>query len=720
MTAIGDPKLFTAHCIGNSASKTIDNAALNALYDALENASIVAVDTETTGLAVQRDALLGVCLSVPPWTDGWYVPVFADPQKSPWYNSTDDQQRICDFLREFLAWDIPKIFHNAIFDVPILIHNLRGHVTRVEDDTMLLSHIADSEGEHGLKELAVRYIHPQADWYQDQLALENRRAGGSSQRLEYWSIPIHTLAQYGAADAVFTGRLREILLRNMPPSLVHVYRHIAIPLLWELLPIVIYGIPVDRTFLERGEQWYKARIAHILHDIQTLLNDPEFNPGSVPQLQDFLKTLCVPAGTIKQIKSGLSTDAETLKSIIHVHPVISKIIDYRETLKIYGTYFQGLLNDLSPGESTWYPNIRQVGTRTGRLSIGRLHQIPRSTPLDDFFHTQERVHAPLIRQTFAAPEGYVIVGGDHSQIEARVLAHFSQDPALLRIYRDRLDIHAETARMMFAIPPGVEVDPELRQKAKSINFALLYLESIYGLSRQLQIEYHEAEGYYNRFFRIYSQILPWAKQTIDRVRKTGYVEMISGRRRYIRQLDFVTQFYNLPSPKLWNAPTYALRNCFGKNPNYGGIGMIPQNDLAIDLDQWTPNIADSIRPIIRQTKRQCAECTYLYDCYYLIGYRLKKKYVEHIERQALNSKIQGSAADIVNMGIIRMGEHIRRHNLDARLIIYVHDEVHYLVSTQINIDAFCRDMSNIMTSVGNLSVPLEFNPKPGKTWADIK
>lgn len=690
------PNLFTPVLVDNDQAR-------DEMYDALESASIVAVDTEGTGLRLDRDQIIGVCLAVPPWTTGYYIPMFNSPEGTIWYQDFRTFDRMVAFLKGFLEWDIPKIFHNALYDVPMIYMNLGICVANVAHDTMLRSHILDAEAEHGLKENAVKRIHPEADWYEAEMKRYNEAVGGSAENPKYWLLPADKVAAYGGGDAVFTGRIFDIQERMMIPDLQGVYDEVAMPLTRELFDMRVTGIPLNKAYLQRGHEWFGKRLELITEKIRTSANIPDLNPGSTDQLNDLLfRKLGLKGG--RKTKKGYSTDEEEMKRLKGKHPIVDDILEYREVSKLDGTYYKGLLEDLGP-DGVFRPDISQI-KRTGRLGMSRIHQIPRG---------------PLVRSAFVAPEGFVLVGGDQSQLEARVLAHFSQDRELCKIYKEGRDVHCATAKFMFNLPCEVdEVEtlfPEKRQEAKTINFALLYLETVGGLARQLEVSYQEAQALYDAFFKLYRDIPIWAKEEVAIAKRQGYVGMLSGRRRYLPELR---EFIELPKP-----PRYPKTRpeCFGKSKlQWGGIGLSIEFDLATDLRDWTPKLANDFRPTIQKAgKSACAQCPLLWECYYIAEHKRLRKLLEHEERKALNTKIQGSAADLVGKGIIRTGQLIQQNDYPAHLVIYVHDEVHYLLPVDSQVDAFAKDFGKAMESVSSeLTVPLKFKPKVGKSWVDIK
>lgn len=718
---------FTTHTVITAADR---DAMRRMVCDT--RPSCIAVDTETTGVR-DGDCVIGVCISIPPWDRGWYIPYYGTPERTPASVYPDRQHldAVHALLVEVLTYPAPKIFHNALFDVPMLYTSMGIVVTDIAHDVMLMSHVLNPDGQHRLKDLAVRYIDIEADTLELALQAAARQLGG---RHEYWRLPPAEVAPYGVADAIYTGRLHELLLAELTaPNRVgqhHVYTRISMPLLRELIGVKVHGIPVDRAYLERGVAWYTARLDHLTQQIRDLVSREtgitNFNPGSFAQINDLLfKKLCLPAR--RKTQTGYATDEQSLQALSDAHPVVALILAYRASQKLLSTYFEGILHALS-ADGRYRPDINLIGTRTGRLSMSGIHQIPRATPLDDWLVLAPRVEsgpqtAPLVREAFAAPDGYVFVGGDYSQAEARVLAHFSQDPELCRIYRAGEDIHAATAKLLFGLPEDVTSIaakyPEHRQRAKTINFALLYLETVAGLRRQLQCDHATARTYYEKFFSIYSAIPRWAAAEIRAANRQGYISTLFGRIRYRQSTDEEMQLRTrLPPPGRRPAQAPA---CYATPHTWGGIGLSTELDLGVSIVDWTPACAEQIRSKLRTVRPQCSACPFLYACYRDLESRRLQHMYEHRDRQLLNTKIQGTAADLANLGIIRLGAHIERHQLDAQLVIYVHDEVHYLVSTRMNIDAFAQDMSRIMQSVDEyLSIPCVFAARVGRTWAAMK
>lgn len=690
-----DPLLFTPVLVDNDDKR-------HAFAEAVDKAQEIVVDTETTGLTLSIDKVIGICASVPPYNTGWYWPMYNSPSGSFWYQDEKTFRACIDFWKTLLESGIPVTFHNMPYDAPMLYFNFDIKVANLAEDTMLMSHVVDPESEHGLKELAVKVIHPEADFYETELHRYNHAVGGTPKKPKYWLIPVEQTATYGGADAIFTGRILQHLRGRILPQLDNVYRHITLPLAREVIDMKIEGTVLDEEYLKGCEERSQQLLNWITSEIRTIAGDPELEPGSPDQLADLLfKKLKLPGG--RKGKKGYSTDENELKRLKGKHPIIEYITSYREVDKLRGTYFTGLLSDIEI-DGKFRPDVMIHGTKTGRLSAARIHQIPKG---------------PLVRKAFIAEDGMVLLGGDHSQAEARVLTHFSQDPALLEIYRKGLDVHSATAKMMFRLDCAVEEVkkkyPKERNLGKIINFALLYLETVGGLMHQLGSDFETAKMYYEQFFNIYSGVPPWVQHHIEETKQLGYVDMLLGRRRYFPQLK------NARLPRRLSWPAYRP-TCYAKPFKKGGIGMSLNYDLGIPLVDWTPVRADAMRDNLRKANRPvCADCKVLHSCYYSIEHKRLQNQLEHDERTCVNTKIQGSTADLVTLGLVRSAAMFKKAGLRKVLVNYVHDEVIFKIPDDCNVELAKKHFQTQMESVSEfITVPMVFEPVVGKTWYDLK
>jgi DNA polymerase-1 len=674
----------------------------------------IAVDTETTGLRVDIDKIIGMCFSYPPWDTGIYCPMYNTPEGDIFWKKESTFKELIEFFHEILTSPGVKFMHNKHYDTPIIFHNWDIMVVNVIC-TLLMIHTYNPDHELGLKESAVKYIHPEADWYEQEKDRYNFAVGGGIESPKLWLIPLTPIGQYGASDTVFTGRIESHVRQRMEPQLLWLYEQLVMPLSDELMDIRIHGCPIDTEYLRGVQVTQTAELEATKQQICEMLGDPEFNPASHDQVRDALfDKLKLPGGKIG--KKGFSTDKDEMERLRGMHPVSDKILDYRGTEKLKSTYCDGLLNDVGP-DGAFRGDVKQWGTRTGRISASRIHQIPRG---------------PLIRSAFVAGDGYVLVGGDHEQLEARVLGHESQDEQLCGAFQRGEDVHSTTTKLMWAEEfANISVEdikkkyPERRQAGKAVNFALFYLETIAGLKRQVGCDWEEAKDLYNRFHHSsYTDILPWSQRLIEEARLNGFVEMISGRKRYLPELASPEVMYITgQEPPRW-PPRKGRPPCYAMPRFKGGIGKSLHYDLSIEIWEWTESRARAMRPILSQVKsHKCAGCDQLWGCYYMLDYNRIQKEGEHFERIVCNSKIQGSAGDITNLGIVRTGRMLREQGIKPSCILmnYVHDEVIYRIRTDMNVDQFVKDYQRCMESPSEyLTVPLIFQPQVGNCWADVK
>ena len=351
----------------------------------------------------------------------------------------------------------------------------------------------------------------------------------------------------------------------------------------------------------------------------------EFNINSAKQLNTLLfeELKLEPAG--KKTKSGYSTDAEALEKIIDSHPVISLILKYRKIAKVHSTYVEGLLKYIDDSGKV-HTSFNMTATATGRLSSTEpnLQNIPVAGELGG-----------EIRKFFHAPEGDILIDADYSQIELRILAHIANDPAMINAFRNNEDIHALTASQIFKVNIS-DVTPEMRRQAKAVNFGIVYGISPFTLANDLKITRQEAENYIASYFEKYSAVKSYLDSTIKAARKNGYVETMSGRRRYLPELK---------------SKIFAVRS-FG-------------------------------------------------------------------ERVALNMPIQGTAADLIKLAMIKVDKELKNAGLSAGLLLQIHDEL-LISAPEHEAEKAAAILKSSMESVMQLSVPLEVSLASGKDYYSVK
>lgn len=482
-----------------------DKATLDKIISQLEELSVVAFDTETTGLDYKMDKLVGFsfCFNE---DEAFYVPF------GHFYLGVGDQISENDAKEA-----IKKIFkslvvgHNIKFDLHF-VNKFVGEKLKVYSDSMILAWLINPEAALSLDKLSEKLLD------HTMIAFKDTVKKGD----DFSSVELEEACKYAAEDAYITLKLYKLFLQKLElqgaTHLIDEADEIEIPFLQTLLTMEETGIEVDTNFLEKFLLEVQENLETLTKDIYALAGT-EFNINSTKQLGVILfETLGLPVG--KKTKTGYSTDEKVLSSLIDTHEIIPKLLEYREVYKLYSTYIDPLLNLARQNdESRIYTSFVQTGTATGRLSSKNpnLQNIPTRTPL-----------GAKIRQAFVAPKGKKLIGIDYSQIELRLLAHFSNDPVLVDAFKNDKDIHLQTAIVLF----GQEEAPSKRNIAKTVNFGLLYGMGQKKLSETLGITTKEAKDIIEKYFASFPTVKTYFRSIVDSSKQKGYIETLLGRRRY--------------------------------------------------------------------------------------------------------------------------------------------------------------------------------------------
>ncbi|MBW2618856.1 MAG: DNA polymerase I, partial [Deltaproteobacteria bacterium] len=310
-----------------------------------------------------------------------------------------------------------------------------------------------------------------------------------------------------------------------------VFDEIEMPLIPVLSKMEKAGVRVDQGQLSRMSDDLSRRL-EVLSERIIEAAGFNFNPNSPQQLgQVLFEKLNLPQGKKTKKKTGYSTDAEVLEALRPLHPLPGLVLDHRSLTKLKSTYVDALAGLIHPQTGRIHTHYNQTITATGRLSSSEpnLQNIP--------VRSEE---GRLIRRAFVAPEGFLFVSADYSQIELRLLAHYAKDPALIEAFNRDEDIHTRTAAEIFGVMPGM-VDAELRRQAKAINFGLIYGKTAYGLAKDLNISTGQAAKFIKAYFDRYTGVKRFQEETISQARKQGYVTTLWGRRRYLPELTSSNQ-----------------------------------------------------------------------------------------------------------------------------------------------------------------------------------
>lgn len=483
---------------------------LEAYIASIPQAYRLSIDTETDGLDFMQAKLVGISLSIAVG-DAVYIPVQHDLLVAPEQLALQD---VITRLKPVLENpEILKVGQNLKFDWHILQRygiTLNGIV----DDTMLASYVWDATEKHNMDDLALKYLDHTTTPFEEI-------AGKGRAQKTFNEIPLETATHYAAEDADITLRLWQALKPRVDsiPTLKSLYETIEIPLLTVLAKMEHDGILVNVPHLEAFSQELSERLTKLENEVYHLAGE-EFNLGSPKQLGEILfGKLGLPV--IKKTAKGQpSTNEEVLQELALDFPLPKHIIEYRELAKLKSTYTDALVAEVDATTKRIHTSFNQALTSTGRLSSSKpnLQNIP--------VRTEE---GRKIRQAFIAKDGYKMISADYSQIELRLMAHFSGDETLIAAFKNDLDIHRATASEVFHTPLE-EVSGELRRSAKAINFGLIYGMGAFGLAKQLGIARTQAQDYIQRYFSRYPSILQFMEDAKEKARQLGYVETLLGRR----------------------------------------------------------------------------------------------------------------------------------------------------------------------------------------------
>ena len=483
-------------------------------------------DIESTSLDRFEAKLLGVAFS---WNahEGWYLPV------------GDLTSQIAN-LKAALSSPAEKIGHNLKYDLCVLhqhgievagpiFDSMLAHGLTFPDQRHTMDYVSESMlGYTPVKLADIAGAAPSPAASDDLFAFaETKKA---SKDLDIAAIPLATLAEYAAEDADVTwqiaGKLRPLL-----DGQEHVFRDIECPLLPVLVRMEMEGIAVDpNALVEIGVQ-LQQRIDELSRSIATHAGRP-FNLNSPKQLGEILFNELGLADKAKKTKTGqFKTDEATLASLAGKHPIIDEILEYREATKLKGTYLDALPGHIVPKTGRIHTQFHQLVAATGRLASTdpNLQNIPIRSAL-----------GRQIRKAFVPREGCTLLSCDYSQIELRVMAALANDVSMIEAFRENRDIHTATAAKVWGIAES-EVTREQRSGAKMVNFGIIYGISAFGLSQRLGIPRGEAAEIIDNYFKQYPAIKEFMDRTITEAREKGYVETLSGRRRYFPDLTSANQ-----------------------------------------------------------------------------------------------------------------------------------------------------------------------------------
>lgn len=503
--------------IGKTAQKQIKFEAIT-LYNEQEfnevikknsDKKIVAFDTETDDIDWEVANIVGFSFCFDD-EKAYYVPIAHRYLGSPEQFPKDAAQRAIEKIFEFEV-----VGQNLKFDLKIILKNFGVKTLDFKADTMILAWLLNPDKAIGMDALSKALLNHETIKFNDIVPKKQTFA----------NVNIQDATNYAAEDAFITLKLYEKLLELLPDELIEHAKNIEFEFLKVLFDMEETGIKVDKQILEILLKKSTEALLKLTKEIHSLTKS-EFNINSVKQLGVVLFEH-LKLRVVKKTKTGYSTDESVLNELIDEHEVISKILDYRESFKLKSTYIEPLLK-LTEKADRVHTSFLQTGTSTGRLSSKdpNLQNIPIRTPL-----------GREIRAAFVAKDGFSLIGLDYSQIELRLLAHFSQDETLVNAFMQDKDIHQETADKIFG------ANSDKRAIAKSINFGLLYGMGQKKLSKTLGISTAEAKEYIESYFNSFSSVKKYLESVKDLAKEQGYIETLLKRRRYFNFENATPMFY---------------------------------------------------------------------------------------------------------------------------------------------------------------------------------
>lgn len=468
-------------------------------------------DTETTGVDPIVAQLVGMSFCITP-NQAFYVPISADLKEA--------QKRV-DLFRPLFQNSATKIGQNLKYDL-LVLQNYGVEVCGALFDTMIAHYLLQPELRHGMDYLAEVYLKYQT--IEIEALIGPRGKNQQSMR----DVPLDKIAIYAAEDADVTMKLKEVLEPELKKNnLEHLFYEVEMPLVRVLASIESNGIRLDSSSLALSSQEMTSKMKQIEQEIYQLAG-VEFNISSPKQVGEVLYDKLNIVEKAKKTKSGqYSTSEEVLESMRYKHPVVEKILEFRGFKKLLSTYIDSLPLLIQPSTGKIHTSFNQTVTSTGRLSSSNPNL--QNIPIRD-------EDGKDIRKAFIPDDGCLFFSADYSQIELRIMAHLSKDANMIEAFHSGADIHTATAAKIYKVPLEA-VDKEMRRKAKTANFGIIYGISVFGLSERLAISRAEAKELIEGYFANYPQVKEYMEKSIREAKEKGYVETLCHRKRFLPDIN---------------------------------------------------------------------------------------------------------------------------------------------------------------------------------------
>ena len=616
---IAKEELFATKTFDKSKSKyelITTKKEAEKLAEKLNKTSLLVFDTETDSLNPFELNILGASFSTKAG-EGYFVAIdpgskiFSDGKKRL---PVDDFKKIFKPLLENKK--IKKVCQNGKFDISVM----RSIGIKVENfyfDTMIASYIIDPDQKHGMDALSEKYLSYQPIPLSELI-------GDKKDPTKMYDVELEKLSDYAAEDADITFQLYEILSAEIKKEkLDKVAFEVDFPLVPVLEDMEYEGVKIDKSALDNFSKELKILITDYTKKIHKIAGE-EFNISSPKQLQVILfEKLGLASG--RKTKTGFSTDARALENLRGEHEIVDIILDYRQVTKLKSTYSDALPNLIDPKTGRVHTDFNQTIAATGRLSSinPNLQNIPIRTEM-----------GKEIRKAFVPRDkNYVLLSADYSQIELRLLAAICKDEALMKAFKSGEDIHRSTAALVFMVDPK-DVTPDMRRKAKEVNFGILYGIGPFGLKTRLGIPQSHAKDIIELYFKTFKNVRNYMDDSVKKAQEKGYSETLLGRRRFLRNIN-------------------------------------------------------SNNRVVRQFE----------------------------ERVAINMPIQGTAADMIKLAMIKIHNELEKRKAKTKMVLQVHDELLFDAHKD-EVDELRPMIKEIMEIAMPVDVPIVVDTGVGDNWLD--
>lgn len=579
------------------------------LVQKLLTSEILSLDTETTGTEPMEAELVGMSFSIAE-NEAFYVPVPSERSEA--------LKIVNEFRSVFENEKSLKVGQNIKYDM-IVLQNYGVEVKGALFDTMIAHYVLQPELRHGMDYLAEIYLH-----YQTIPIDELIGPKGKNQK-NMRDLAPEEVYRYACEDADVTLKLKKVLEKELKENDAEaLFYEIEMPLVPVLVTIERNGVLLDTEALKASSAHFSAQLENIEKEIYALAGET-FNIASPKQVGEVLFDKLKIVEKAKKTKTGqYVTSEEVLESLRHKHPVVEKILEHRGLKKLLGTYIDALPQLINPRTGRVHTSFNQTVTATGRLSSSNPNL--QNIPIRD-------ENGKEIRKAFIPDEGCLFFSADYSQIELRIMAHLSEDQNMIDAFRSNHDIHAATAAKIYK-KEIEEVDADMRRKAKTANFGIIYGISVFGLAERMNVDRKEAKELIEGYFETYPEVKAYMDKSVKVAQEKGYVETIFHRKRFL--------------------PDINSRNA-----------------------------------VVR-------------------GYA---------ERNAINAPIQGSAADIIKVAMIRIHQRFLKEGIQAKMILQVHDELNFSVPLNEK-EKVEKIVIEEMERAYPMQVPLKADCGWGKNWLE--